>query len=330
MNKQIMIFEDSVHYISDNVQLAPLHLSFEIDEESNDSGIGCDTDSSFTISDDDLSQNSDQFDIENSSSDEDDYSGPKSNSTPVKRNRPVDWEDKYETPSKRSRCNEDGSENANFFGYDLRNELIRDVLTDNLDDNLVGDFSKAHRLPLIENGKHNDLKSISPETLSDLLNSKDVDSVDEIALVDCRYPYEYEGGHIAGAINIWEQQTMTSTFFGSNAMSSSSNTRPNIVIFHCEFSSERGPRMARFLREQDRKVNKENYPNLHYPEIYLLEGGYKSFYLQNKSHCEPDSYKPMDHPSHVSDLKLFRSKSKSLKCVKSEKRKPTSFRNLIY
>lgn len=34
----------------------------------------------------------------------------------------------------------------------------------------------------------------------------------------------------------------------------------------------------RFLRSQDREMNKDNYPALNFPEIYLLEGGYKAFY----------------------------------------------------
>lgn len=38
----------------------------------------------------------------------------------------------------------------------------------------------------------------------------------------------------------------------------------------------------RFLREADRKANKENYPALNYPELYLLEGGYKAFHEQQK------------------------------------------------
>ena len=49
-----------------------------------------------------------------------------------------------------------------------------------------------------------------------------------------------------------------------------------LVVFHCEFSSERGPRMCRFVRERDRSLNE--YPKLHYPELYVLKGGYKDFF----------------------------------------------------
>ena len=37
----------------------------------------------------------------------------------------------------------------------------------------------------------------------------------------------------------------------------------------------------RFLRSQDREMNKDNYPLLTFPEIYLLEGGYKAFYYSH-------------------------------------------------
>lgn len=33
---------------------------------------------------------------------------------------------------------------------------------------------------------------------------------------------------------------------------------------------------CRFVREQDRLSNE--YPNLHYPELYVLKGGYKDFF----------------------------------------------------
>lgn len=51
-----------------------------------------------------------------------------------------------------------------------------------------------------------------------------------------------------------------------------------VLIFHCEFSSERGPRMCRFIRKRDRAMNE--YPRLHYPELYILKGGYKEFFQQ--------------------------------------------------
>lgn len=44
------------------------------------------------------------------------------------------------------------------------------------------------------------------------------------------------------------------------------------------FSSTR----CRFLRNKDREANKENYPFLYFPEVYLLHNGYKAFYGANK------------------------------------------------
>lgn len=39
---------------------------------------------------------------------------------------------------------------------------------------------------------------------------------------------------------------------------------------------------CRFLRNKDRQLNKDKYPNLNHPEVYLLHGGYKAFYQSNK------------------------------------------------
>jgi hypothetical protein len=49
------------------------------------------------------------------------------------------------------------------------------------------------------------------------------------------------------------------------------------IIFHCEFSQSRGPKMYNLLRSLDREINFKHYPRLTYPDIYLLEGGYSLF-----------------------------------------------------
>ncbi|KAF5286222.1 hypothetical protein FQR65_LT02234 [Abscondita terminalis] len=177
---------------------------------------------------------------------------------------------------------------------------------------LIGDFSKAFCLPLIS-GKHPDLKSITASTLALLLRGKYRGLVNSYKVIDCRYPYEYNGGHIEGAINLYTKEQILERLLDIEVtleehMEKSSR---NILVFHCEFSSERGPNLYRFLRKWDRFRNTDVYPALHYPEVYLLEGGYKRFYEQFSGMCVPEAYLPMLHPGHSKDLKLFRAKSKS-------------------
>lgn len=111
--------------------------------------------------------------------------------------------------------------------------------------NLIGDSTKVHALPLI-NGKHQDLKSIHPSTLASLIQGQFHENVSEFTIVDCRYPYEYEGGHIQGAINIFTKDSIVETFFNENTPSNEAESKRHIIIFHCEFSSERGPTMYVF------------------------------------------------------------------------------------
>ncbi|KAF2885695.1 hypothetical protein ILUMI_20468 [Ignelater luminosus] len=177
---------------------------------------------------------------------------------------------------------------------------------------LIGDFSKAFCLPLTT-GRHQDLKSITPTTLALVMRGEFSDSVTSYRVIDCRYPYEYDGGHVNGATNLYTKDQILGELLDINSTppATSDPRRRQILVFHCEFSSERGPNLYRFLRNLDRIRNKDVYPALHYPEIYLLEGGYKSFYEQYPELCVPEAYKPMLHPEHQNDLRHFRSKSKT-------------------
>lgn len=176
-------------------------------------------------------------------------------------------------------------------------------------DRLIGDMSRTHTLPILENSKHNDLASISPQTLTDLINGNYNDKIGKFMILDARYPYEYNGGHIANAESAYVKESMIEKLF--NTPITSPDGKPVVLVFHCEFSIERGPKLMREIREKDRALNKASYPNLFYPEIYLLEGGYKNFYESNESFCEPKSYLPMLHDNHRNELKFFRKKSKT-------------------
>ncbi|XP_078053108.1 uncharacterized protein LOC144478761 isoform X2 [Augochlora pura] len=187
------------------------------------------------------------------------------------------------------------------------------------DNDLTGDFSKPCVLPLAV-GHHEDLKSISATTLAALVRGEFDDRICSFKIVDCRYPYEFDAGHIHGALNLYSKDLIEQNLL--NPLTDIPNIQPdtnkrNILVFHCEFSWKRGPNLSRFLRNLDRQRNKERYPALHYPEIYLLHGGYEQFYREQKELCSPQDYRPMRHPDHEEDLRKFRNKSKTWQGGKS-------------
>ncbi|CAJ1074633.1 M-phase inducer phosphatase 1-like [Xyrichtys novacula] len=172
---------------------------------------------------------------------------------------------------------------------------------------LIGDFTKPFVLPTVD-GKHQDLKYINPDVMVAALSGQFNQLVERVLVLDCRYPYEFEGGHIKGALNL-HQEDQVEDFLLKTPIIPSCPDKRVVIIFHCEFSSERGPRMCRFVRERDRAMN--DYPKLHYPELYILKGGYKDFFPHFQSQCEPQSYRPMHHEDFKEDLRKFRLKSRT-------------------
>ncbi|NP_001350955.1 M-phase inducer phosphatase 3 isoform f [Homo sapiens] len=150
---------------------------------------------------------------------------------------------------------------------------------------LIGDFSKV----------------------AALLSGKFQGLIEKFYVIDCRYPYEYLGGHIQGALNLYSQEELFNFFLKKPIVPLDTQKRI-IIVFHCEFSSERGPRMCRCLREEDRSLNQ--YPALYYPELYILKGGYRDFFPEYMELCEPQSYCPMHHQDHKTELLRCRSQSK--------------------
>ncbi|XP_036403545.1 M-phase inducer phosphatase 1-B-like [Megalops cyprinoides] len=172
---------------------------------------------------------------------------------------------------------------------------------------LIGDFSKVCALPTVT-GRHQDLKYITAETMCALLAGEFSSLVESFLVVDCRYPYEYQGGHIKGALNLPNTDEAVAHLLRQQLRARCPEKRL-VLVLHCEFSSERAPRTCRLLRRQDRSVNE--YPALHYPEVYILKGGYRDFYHLCKEHCEPQSYCPMHHEDHREELLRFRTHSRA-------------------
>ena len=93
-------------------------------------------------------------------------------------------------------------------------------------------------------------------------------------IIDARYCYEYEGGHIQGAENFgtWNEEIFLNEFFPPSLEAKILTPKPKesvedtiqcnshpannesekreILVFHCEFSSARGPALMRLLRKK--------------------------------------------------------------------------------
>jgi hypothetical protein len=120
-------------------------------------------------------------------------------------------------------------------------DILTVVERSEFDRNLIGDFSKSHALPLVQ-GNHPDLKSISAGTMRELLLGKFDDRVASFKIIDCRYDYEFEGGHIKGAVNLFTREQILAEL-NKEPEESRADGKRHILIFHCEFSSKRGPEL---------------------------------------------------------------------------------------
>lgn len=171
---------------------------------------------------------------------------------------------------------------------------------------LIGDFSKQNILPTIK-GQHQDLKTVSPETVSRVLDLE-FQEIDQVYIIDCRYPYEYQGGHIKTAMNMHTKEEIYNFFLKKPKSCPEKRT---VLIFHCEFSSKRAPTLYRYLRNKDRDSHTHCYPKLFYPEIYVIHGGYKAFFESCQEYCEPQTYRPMVDENFTQEYKRFSKRSKS-------------------
>ncbi|KAJ2917245.1 hypothetical protein MD484_g3201, partial [Candolleomyces efflorescens] len=154
-----------------------------------------------------------------------------------------------------------------------------------------GKILPCHAVP--EDG----LMRIKPETLNNLLDGRFEHAIHDFHIIDCRFDYEYKGGHIGGAVNINTTAGVEELLLGKSLTKprpsvSGDSMKKTVLIFHY------------------RAMNNHNYPKIHYPEVYVLEGGYCHYFKVSSNRCDPPAYVTMDDPNHASsrreDLDQFR------------------------
>lgn len=176
-------------------------------------------------------------------------------------------------------------------------------------------------------------KGLEISTRSPII-SKDIYQNRNIVLVDCRFQFEFRHGHIRNSINIsspldaqkfinmhsellnhldvveelklqkfpshFDLAKLYKLFFTKPAF------RESIIIFYCEYSSQRAPNLYNLVRALDREMNK--FPELSLPNIFVLEGGFQKFQSLYPHLCSKDHrYVQMLDPRHKGELEVAES-----------------------
>jgi hypothetical protein len=95
----------------------------------------------------------------------------------------------------------------------------------------------ALKLPHFTTNEPESLPRISHSTLVQVLDGTFDHCYDSKVVIDCRFEYEYNGGHIEGALNFCDKEKLAERLFQST-----SNAK-TLVILHCEYSAHRAPLM---------------------------------------------------------------------------------------
>jgi M-phase inducer tyrosine phosphatase len=104
----------------------------------------------------------------------------------------------------------------------------------------VMDVDENYQLNLpnfIPDDKPDSLPRINQDTMISVLNGDYKGQFDQTIVVDCRFEYEFNGGHINGAVNFNDKDHLSKQLFAS------SPSQRTLIVFHCEYSAHRAPLM---------------------------------------------------------------------------------------
>lgn len=203
----------------------------------------------------------------------------------------------------------------------LKNDNLReDTRSSNKvkDDAYVQTPVKRYTLPTVDSPQRESstFRSVSSHVLASLL--RDRSRCLQLIIFDCRYPFEYFGGHIKGAVNIYSMDELEKYLFDEFGVRS---TMVGLLpIFYCEYSQVRGPAMARRLRRID--THRNHHRSLDFPEIYLLEKGYVNFWSDPllRDLCDPGHYISMHARPYKHALRQYNQHHRSKNSANEHKK----------
>eukprot|EP00049_Salpingoeca_infusionum_P014390 m.268884 g.268884 ORF g.268884 m.268884 type:complete len:378 (-) comp15663_c2_seq1:516-1649(-) len=144
--------------------------------------------------------------------------------------------------------------------------------------------------PLCSNTSCNEVSALH---LHDALEHKNT------VVFDCRFPFEYAAGSVLGALNTPLIANVETLLFRDGQPLYTPDT---VILFYCEFSSQRAPRLWRHIRHVDAAMNPDGC--LAYPEMYVVHGGFKAIYATARDLCT-GFHLAMNEPRHASELSVW-------------------------
>jgi len=122
---------------------------------------------------------------------------------------------------------------------------------------------------------HSLLRAQFIHQLNDLLDGVFDSKLTSYHIIDCRFDYEYNGGHIPSALNINTTAAVEEFLLGANVLKpkpsiSGDASGTTVLIFHCEFSAKRAPTLyVSLTRPKYIRSNIQLVPNTCAPKTEL-------------------------------------------------------------
>ena len=152
------------------------------------------------------------------------------------------------------------------------------------------------------------LRAISVDSARELLTgATPLPAGHRLLLADGRLAFEFDAGHIRGAVNITVSDTrgcireqLLRVVERAHA-----ERQKYFVLVYCEFSSARGPRLGTALRTVERDYLAARCPDSEgafdqhtcFPHIYAIHGGYSQFFAHHRDLCVPPHYVMQSDPA---------------------------------